>query len=639
MFKFSPAFNIDSFKAGKKGRYRVVGEYLNEGYLISVNTTTHTFIYLETVTNESTLVMSFKSYIDIITAELTDDQEFLFFTERIIENTKYKFRTTIWHIYSLSKQQIYEGQTPMIGYFLPRIATKYQIITINNQRIEQNEITFNDKKIKISSKRGGILIKDATRWFFSRDPMYLAVFRAKKLFEMYKFDNHGKCSYETFPIHENKEAIIPPELALYPTIPKNLIAFKFTRSNMYVFPFGNDIGIIEQIYQGFNSVLTFAISTIRTKYYEIIPITGIDPDYPISFIQNGKIVFLFVVNLLAAFVDFNTTPPVFFLLPTKFAYGPLSSLSTNLGTSKTIVDINDFKVYKCEFDMQHISKDIDLTDKSILSILAILSSRLPYDINIPLLLDKLSGQLDISLCMYFFEWFFAATLAICTSNKKSKSLKSKKKSSKAEKSLKIPHTFISAIDDIESEFPSSGPITRSQQFKNIILRMIEVNGKSESDLCPDKALKILRHHNETILVLRSALDRWLEKYRPDDMRIFLVSMSLMSEARIASAPNLPSLGSEIEYLANKLCSKQLYESLQAHEVFGNTALTTEMEHEEQEYWSRRFESNEIHQKEHFSSITLPRSNSSYSLPYGPHFGDSLQFSSSGSMSSAGSFSV
>ena len=228
--------------------------------------------------------------------------------------------------------------------------------------------------------------------------------------------------------------------------------------------------------------------------------------------------------------------------------------------------------------------------------------------------------------MHFFEWFFTAALAICTPGKgrhKKKAERLKKK----DDSLKIPQNFVDAIKEMEQDYPSSGDVSRGQQFMKIVSLMLEKQGKKQASLCPEMAIKILRRHNEASLVLRTAVDKWISKYKPDDEKIFITKMALMTEVQLSSAPSLPRLGKELEMLSTKICSKTMYETLKDNKAFGYVPPTSAKKREEQLFWSNRFSKKDIAQKEKYDPIALPRSFSSFALPVGPNLDNYLSSSS------------
>ena len=615
MFKFDHCFPIDKIKRDKNSRVRIVGYFSSDQLLFLINSLTSTELYLISETGESTLVMSYRSFADIVYAQLSENQELLFFVERISKGKGFGFKSVLWHIHSLSQAEVFEGNNPIAGFFIPdgnEYENCYQFVYIIGPKMVHLKIEFVNKKIKTSRFRSGdnsLYCDDLSRWFFSyKSPQYLVITRKKELI-LYEFSENEGLQTNRFPYEENPNALLPHELALMANIPMNIPTYKFSRGNMFCIPLGNDVGIVEQLYLGYSSTLTFAVATVVDKYYEIVSIPGVQPDVPINFISDGKIVFVFVVKSFAAFVDFTTSPPLTFQMPLRFAKGPLTDLSTNLGSSQIIVDLNTAEVFKAAFSIQAVD-DINLSNTSILSVIAVLCARLPYNIPIPAIIEKLSLYDDGEILMYFFRCFFAAALAVRISSKPKRVTIFRKT---REKSLKISKDFIDAVEEMEKEFPSSGAISRSQQFKKLVLMLMEQHGKQLYDECPRLALKVLRRHNESSLLLRSAIDAWIDKFHPTDDRIFMVYLALTEEARVSSAPAIPCLGDELGLVAMNVTTHTMFSSLKSNQCFGPLTGTSKKKDEEIKYWSNRVPLDMIHTREHLSSISFSRSSSSRQL--------------------------
>ena len=612
MFRFDPCFPLDKIKREKNSRTRVVGTFSKDQLLFLVNTAQTTEIYLVSKEGESTLVMSYRQYADIVYAELSENQEMLFFVERHSRGKGFGFKAILWHIHSLSQTKVFEGNNPIYGFFLPFDSDNlYQLIYVIGPKLFHVKIEFQNKKIKTSTVRGknSVQNNEVSRWFLSKHPMIFIVTYKKNL-TIYEFQNTGETSSTTYPFDENQDSLLPPELAMRPSIPRNLPIFKFSRGNMFCLPLGNDIGIVEQLYLGFNSTLTFGVATVANKYYEIITLQGVQPDVPINYLSDGKIVFVFVVRTFAAFVDFTTSPPLTFIAPTKFSRGPLTDLSTNLSTTGIIVDLNTSKIFDSCFSMKTIGDDINFHDPSVLSVIAVLCARLPYDIHVPAVLDKISKINDTGIALNFFECFFSAALAVRVTTKSKRPNIFKRDNNK---SLKIPKDYIDAVEEMERDFPSSGEVTRSQQFKKLVQVLMGQQGKHDPEEIPKLAIKILRRHNEASLLLRSAIDTWINKYRPSEDKVFFIYLALIEEARLASAPAVPCLKSELGIISANITTHTMFAHLKFNKCFGRDTGTSKQKTEEIKYWSNRFPLEQIHEREHMSSIAYPKSSSTHSF--------------------------
>ena len=186
-----------------------------------------------------------------------------------------------------------------------------------------------------------------------------------------------------------------------PTISKSLSYYHFTYSNFIIIQLGKDFGFIEQLYLGENSFLTFGIGTIYDNYYQTYTINDIEPDLPLCFFKENKIIFIFIPNLFISFVDFSISPPLTFNLPSKFSLSPLSTFSTPLISTNFLIDLTSLIIFKVQFSFLNIPNYINLFDKNLLNSFSILSSKISNNFNLPLLINLLIKDFNSYFISYF----------------------------------------------------------------------------------------------------------------------------------------------------------------------------------------------------------------------------------------------
>ena len=159
MLKYVDVFRPARLKDEKSVRCRVLGATYDNKLLMLVNTTSQTSVEEVSSKGESTTVISFKKYIDIVSAHLSEDHELCHLTERIPSPKGFSFISTIYHIFGNAKSKEIQYDSPIDGFFLPGSANGvYQMIHVIGNRLTHLKITISKRSVEMEKLRGGIHI-------------------------------------------------------------------------------------------------------------------------------------------------------------------------------------------------------------------------------------------------------------------------------------------------------------------------------------------------------------------------------------------------------------------------------------------------------------------------------------------------
>lgn len=453
--------NLLSQKGGSNNpsRVHVLGVIEDKKCILySVATSKTTEIQLFNQYGISTTVIAFNKYMDIISADMSFDVEMLIYTERIIipspNNSKrnsnydnlFKYQTVLCSINSFSKLQVFNDYNPITSYFLPYIEDNkftsnfdfyktnnqsfndinnqkndalksYQFIHVIGDKVSHFRATIRKQKIYIKMINNGININKCQKWFFSKRDMTFYSFNEGK-FSAYTILNDQKKGptvvVDSFAYKNDSSSVLPDELALKPSTLTNLPCFRFSSGISYVVKINNgnkvDYGIIEQLYKGEESFLTFSVATIYGKFKNVVTVKGIQPDLPISFLtplSNYNAVFVFVPNCFISFVDFSYPNPHISMMPHIFNETSFSSqIVSNIDPEINFLsDLNSGKVFEVSLNIESFPKSLHFADRTILSIISRLVATFSAQVSITSAIESL--PLDTSHVQFFFKSVFS----------------------------------------------------------------------------------------------------------------------------------------------------------------------------------------------------------------------------------------
>ena len=573
MFSFRRVF--PATLADQRGmRTRVLGILNPKQVLFLVAHVNRTEILLLDVDGKSRTVLEFNRYMDIVSADLSDDQELLAYTERIPNGgIKFKFRSVIFHIHSFGTLRDFENNSPITTFFLS-CKKKYQLIHVIGRKIALFQVDIINKHLKIQSLRFSGNGENC-RSFFINSHLMCGLTQSSAL--LFTFKNEF---YSTIKSYKSEDGtILPDDLAILPSTPQNWPFFRFSSGNMIVIKVLNDFAIIEQIYRGQDNPLYFSIKYCDKKYSKIIKVPNVDPSVPINFFHQDPLCFVFAANLFVIMIDFAIYPPSIFFLPKSLCSGSISYLTTT--SSNFTIDFESGELYHTEISLQNIPHSLNFDDKTIMKIFATFMSRIPSLISISNVLRLIPDNSLILLC------FFQKLFEIGMSTDITKRSFIKHFGNGVDKLAGIERLISKEvkyqIEEMQQEFPSMGMITRTDFFI-YLLKYYHLMG-SNNDV--EYAMKQLKAQNRLVLAIRAGIDEWIQKYSPSSSQQLSISLSILNEAKKASSPEIPCLEFECEALSNEICPNTIKMHLRCAHIVGVGHIIHNRDTEELDYWAKR----------------------------------------------------
>jgi hypothetical protein len=142
----------------------------------------------------------------------------------------------------------------------------------------------------------------------------------------------------------------------------------------------------------------------------------------------------------------------------------------------------------------------------------------------------------------------------------------------------LPDAVLELIDDLELEFPSASRRSRAAFFRDQ-LAMQKITDKA----CT-KVLRMLKDQNNTVMVIRTAIDQWVARYNPTRFRQALFKFVLHDEAMARDCPQVPGLKDEMQATDDAPISAVLRYRLRPTGLFQERPPNDVLE---AEYWKKR----------------------------------------------------
>ena len=608
MLLFTEVFRPQRLKEEKYTRCRVLGATYDEKFLILLNSTSQTSIEAVSRDGLSTTVISFKKYIDIVSAHLSHDHELIHITERIPSPKGFSFVSRIYHIFGNAKSNDITSDQPIDGFFLPICSPKgvYQLIHIIGNRLTHLKITIQKTSVVYEKLRGGLHIPNLLSYHYNfHESMLTAIYSNEKTVLLQIFRMNPQSIDSNDPIHINvmQKSHLPPELALNPLAQLHLPYFHNANNRFYVYSRGNKTCVIQQIFEGPESNLSFCVSAYPQTFNQFITAPNVRADIPICFARFESIIILFVPNLFLCIIDAALSPPSITVLPRILAYSVCSNCSSTLPMDNTIVDLDNSTFYQISIDFSKLVPFANLMDQSMWYAFALIIFRVGRSETLAELINLLVLKNDIDDAQSFFRTLLANYSMPSRFNKmptRSKSLNihqslsqkvigsmpprlDRPPSTPIHPKPKMPSNIREIVEEIELEFPSSGKISRRHAFKKAVKALMDKKIRRSVETAATKALVFLRRQNEAALMIRDALDIWLKKFSPDEFWQMTIKFIIQNEAVFASFPYIPCLKEELGILGDTLCSKPIRKKFEAVGIMP----PSEQPDEDSLYWQER----------------------------------------------------
>lgn len=538
MFDFHPTVTKQGVRAEKGARSHIIGQSDSSTLLYSVNTLSHTIIEQVNSDGSSITVISFKGYMDFISASISSDKMLLHLTERIPEETGFVFSSYIVNIQTCAKSAPIQSNDTVTAFFIPQKQdNNYQIIHITGSTIAHLTVKVSKNEVKLQRLRGGINFHDTLWWKYDIKNYLLSV--------IHKYDNamvltefiFAKGSTTTlpmmpFPILE--EQILPPELSFQPVSLSHLPYYEFTNKRIFMSHYKSKTLLIQQVTSKEPNKLAFFVSVYPNNFNDYITIDVVNTEIPINFYHCGECAIVFSPNIFMCFVNFTRgAPSTHIYYETEPNPAQISDNCQTIRNTNLIIDMTNGNVYDvCPRIDKLISRIAESTNKDFKSI-ALFAQRQCTKENIISLFNALMTNWDKKLALDTLTHFFVCAMhsikheniqfgsapmfvphhtPIQTINTREFLEKADLKSFL--RSQKVIDKISPLLNDIVSNHPSAtGKPTRQQIF--FLLTQSSINRKSRpTDECAMSALRKMERQNAIVTTLRIALNEWREVSKP-----------------------------------------------------------------------------------------------------------------------------
>ncbi|EAX91468.1 hypothetical protein TVAG_276870 [Trichomonas vaginalis G3] len=600
MLKYVDVFRPARLKDEKSVRCRVLGATYDNKLLMLVNTTSQTSVEEVSSKGESTTVISFKKYIDIVSAHLSEDHELCHLTERIPSPKGFSFISTIYHIFGNAKSKEIQYDSPIDGFFLPGSANGvYQMIHVIGNRLTHLKITISKRSVEMEKLRGGIHIPNLISYHFDYNLCTLiAIYSNDKSVFMSVFNMLSQNFDSEPPIHVNvmQTSKLPHELALNPLSHLHLPYFHNANNRFYVFSHNNKRCVIQQLFNGPETHLSFCVSTYPQVFNHIINAPNISSDVPLCFARFDSIVIVFVPNNYICAIDAFLTPPSITVLPKCLANSFCSICSSTLPLENNIVDLDTGSIFNIELDFSKLIPFAPALDQSTWYSFALIIFRVQRADYLSQMLNLLVLINDVDTVQTFFSallnnYSMPSRFGRVAVRSRSGAVSSFTKTVVPLRPPSHP-SFRSSIglsckeevEEIEKEFPSCGVVSRKKAFRHAVKSLIEKKGSNQIEISAKKALNFLRKQNEGALLIRDSIDLWINTFHPDDFWKMTIMFVLQNEATFQSFPFIPCLKEELGILGDALCSKPMRQKFESVGIMP----PSEDPGPDSSYWKDRF---------------------------------------------------
>ena len=540
MLVFQSSFPPTGQRKEKGTRSRVVGECEGNTLLFSINSLSRTNIEKVFSDGTSLTVISFKGYMDIVSASLSHDHEICHITERIPRDTTFVFHSYLYNILNGTKSKAIESKEPVTAFFLPfkDQDSSYQMIHIIGSKINHLTVHSGKDQIHVTKLRCGLNFYSTLWWNYdSRTQDFYVIHNTENamILSSFHFTKNKIKNYPIKPITINEDQTLSEELSLSPLSLTHLPYYEFNKRRIFISTFNEKILVIQQFNQlpfeitqhtEERTKLSFMVSIFPENFNDIITVNVSAPDTPISFIRMGECVVVYIPHEFYTFVNFVRGKPMTY---TVYSYKDEEKLISNriqpLWDSKSIIDLSNGAIYEAKVNFYdfftHLARD---TQKSIDSkILSLIAQRSSDSHAISAFLYYIQTHFDTESAISYIEDYFnfcgkslkdeieSENRDFHTEEEDSNPLFTiKKKIKNAELLSKIqPH-----LDDMEANYPSQCKYTRTQCF---LFTMDDLLKKKESKTIEQAALSALtkmERQDVTVSLLSSAIEEWRTTCNP-----------------------------------------------------------------------------------------------------------------------------
>jgi hypothetical protein len=531
-------------------------------------------------------VIDFPQNIDLINASLSVDGELIHIVERVTSMATglIGYKSVVYNVVDLARTNDVIYSTPVDAVFIGK-PKNHHLILFTNGKIANFEIIFTKSVIerqKHSSFTSAIWMNYVSNAVsvISENGVYQ---------ELRPGQNYSLTPSETARFELHPDAKLPAELAMTPFL--DAMQPIIRTSTFRFFPLRDRskieskkrICLVQQLYHK-NSFLSFHISTWPGNFEQTISIPDVPADFPICCAQFRSVVLLFAPNSFVCIIDLAHKIPIFSLLPYKcFAWLGCGPLAETISGHNIIMDVDTGEYFTIGVTFGHAelfarellrgSFTVQSFGRGVLESFAIIAERMQNPEIITDLIAMISANFDYLAAVVFFREFFRPLEYESPEISLTSSVKLRRRSNR------IPKESFQELQEFDTLYPTANRKSRSEWLRE---RWAELRGTTEQRKA--KIVNILDTQIRVILLLRKAIEKWIECSKPNLFWLFVVTVYVFTETVECGVAEIPGLRDSLPGMLSEVLPFHVARQFVCHGVMvvGNSE-----EEREMDFWRER----------------------------------------------------
>jgi hypothetical protein len=364
--------------------------------------------------------------------------------------------------------------------------------------------------------------------------------------------------------------VLPSELALAPSCEIVLPYYRSANSRVFVFRCNAQICIVQQLFEGVDASCAFSIDIYPDGFNKTVFVPGVGSDLPLCFLGEGEIVCVFVPNYFMCVIRLGGHAPLISTLPKQFSASVCGRCCSNSPVANHIVDLDSADIFHVTFDFSAYALLAPIMTKTAWDVAAqVCSSSLavPHLSSLLRLID-LAG--DPSTLIGFFKLLFEYLCPARGRHRRSET-------------VRVHASVMAHLAEMDRHFPCADGSSRSSTLPRLLC---EAADSRAPELSVQRAFQILHHQNQAALCLREAVENWAREFRPLDLEMLRVVITIHSEAVGRRLPAMPGLAEAVAPAIEEECSRPIARAIAAAKIAKQVAMDRE-EEEEAQWWADR----------------------------------------------------
>ena len=524
-------------------RLRFLGEFSCDEFLILVNSQKSTEIHLLNVNGNSSVAFSVKSFMDIISASLSSQRNFIHITERLPSNNGFEFKSHVMKIDEMVKTTDFFSANPVSASFLNQKKSNcVDILHFNGLKLIHLRLTTKGTSLHSEKVLRGANFSSVLCWKFNVNTETLVILQENNQLTVGKFDKRNFIQVVLNAIYKPMtNSDVPDELLLSPHCLSHYPYFRTTATRVEFFSYKNKMCVIEQIFNDSIQNLTFCVSIISKNFKEDVQVLNTPPGFPISTFQDNSLIFVFAQDHFICIIDISKSPPFIFvncgnLVEVMNLDEQIISLPVS--DANYAVSFQHFNIYQISFDYPRAILLLEHNFEPLLaSILVQNSPNIQTIISFLVVLQNIGYSVQAAKSMHH--------LLLNSSPKIQDLAKATKSIEKDLKSCSSNQQILQKVAEFERDNKSAGKLSRTQIFYlGLYFKYKSAKSKrgNESiEISANKIINIMSFQNLIANTINEALPQWIKEYNPSKDWQNIIKYILVKETVDLNFPKIQFL--------------------------------------------------------------------------------------------------